>query len=430
MTIKDEFAQYLDQLKEHLGHANRHRNFIDYCKALMLPLQRKSVEPMAAAMDHENVRSRHQGLHHFVADSKWSDRALLEAAWQWVDQRLPADEEIVWIIDETGIPKKGKHSVGVSHQYCGQLGKQANCQVAVSLSVACASASLPIDYQLYLPKSWSDDPERCALVGVPEDIDFATKPEIALEQIRAAHARGVRPGTVLADSVYGNNSVFREGLTALNIPYMVHVNPTSLVCSPGVKLLPPKPYSGRGRRPKRLRFAKGHEPQSCHQLALGLDESAWQYITWREGTNASLSSWFAAVRVHVAHEESIRDQLPEEQWLLVEWPDGEPEPTKYWFGTLSESSTMHSLVNTAKERWHVERDYQELKDEMGLNHYEGRNWRGFHHHATLCIASYAFLVGQRLTHPNRNKKKSGVREETSLPEDFIPRGSPKSTTSC
>ena len=296
--------------------------------------------------------------------------------------------------------------------------------------MACASASVPIDYQLYLPKSCCDDPERCERVGVPEDIEFATKPEIALEKICAAHARSVRPGTVLADSVYGNNSVFREGLTRLDIPYMVHVNPTSLVCSPGVKLLPLKPYSGRGRRPKRLRFAKGHEPQSCKQLALDLDESAWQYITWREGTNAPLSSWFAAVRVHVAHEGSIRDQLPDEQWLLVEWPDDESAPTKYWFGTLSESSALHSLVNTAKERWHhVERDYQELKDKIGLNHYEGRNWRGCHLHAALCIASYPFLVGQRLTHPNRHKK-TGVRQEFSLPEDFISRGSPKSTTSC
>ena len=148
MTIIEDFSQYLDELKQHLGHARRHCNFTDYCKGLILPIERKSVEPMAAALDHENVRSRHQGLHHFVADSAWSDRAILDAAWHWVDERLPANEDIVWIIDETGIPKKGDHSVGVFRQYCGQLGKKANCQVAVSLSVASAQVSLPIDYRL------------------------------------------------------------------------------------------------------------------------------------------------------------------------------------------------------------------------------------------------------------------------------------------
>ena len=222
-----------------------------------------------------------------------------------------------------------------------------------------------------------------------------------MQQVQAAHARGVRPGTVLADSVYGNNGAFRAGLEQLSIPYIMHVNPTSLVSLPGAKLLTAKPYSGRGRRPTRLRYAKGHEPVSCKHLALNVDESAWEYVTWREGTNAPLSSWFTAFTVHVANEDSIQEGLPAEQWLLVEWPDDEPEPTKYWFGTLPASWTLAQLVNTAKERWHIERDYQELKDEIGLNHYEGRNWRGFHHHATLCIATYAFLVGQRLMHPQR-----------------------------
>ena len=435
MKMVDEFSQYLDLLKQGLGNnarsnPSRHRNFIDYCKGLMLPLERKSVEPMAAVMDHENVRSRHQGMHHFVADSPWSDRAILDKAWEWVDERMPAEQEVVWIIDETGNPKKGKHSVGVAHQYCGQVGKKANCQVAVSLSVACEQASLLIDHRLYLPRSWTDDPERCKAAGVPEGVGFATKPQIALEQIRAACERGVRTGVVLADSVYGNDSVFRAGLDALDLRYMVHVNPTHLVSLPGVKLLPPKPYSGRGRRSTGLRYAKGHEPQSCKHRALNLDESQWQYLTWREGTNEPLSGWFAAIRVHVAHEELLRDQLRDEQWLLVEWPEDEPEPTKYWFSTLPESSSLQELVSAAKKRWYIERDYQELKDEIGLNHYEGRNWRGFHHHATLCIASYAFLVGQRLTHPESNKKKFGISKEPSIPEDFIPRGSPTSTTSC
>lgn len=432
MASVDKLNTYLEYLCEGLGHVNRHQPLINYCSALMLTLDRKSVEPMAAAVDPHNVRSQHQSLHHFVADSKWSDRALLDRCWDWVDSRLESSDARYWIVDDTGIPKKGTHSAGVSHQYCGQLGKQANCQVAVSLSIATEKSSLPVDYRLYLPEVWSEDGKRRQSVGIPQEIEFATKPEIALAQLQAGCERDVTRGVVLADAGYGNNTAFRDGLDALGLKYVVGVNPSTNIWAPGVKPLAPKPkVSGaRGRAATRHRFAKGHEPQSCEQVALAVKEQDWQFVEWREGTNETLSSWFIALRVRAAHNDHLRSILRATQWLLVEWPEDETAPTKYSLSTLPASTPLEELVHSAKMRWRIERDYQELKDELGLNHYEGRNWRGFHHHASLCIAAYAFLVAERLTHPGKGKKNAMQRKKPALPEDYIPRGSPASTTSC
>ena len=432
MVSVDKLNDYLKYLCEGLGHATRHPHLINYCSALMLTLDRKSVEPMAAAVDPHNVRSQHQGLHHFVADSNWSDRKILNKCWAWVVARMGAGEALYWIVDDTGIPKKGKHSAGVARQYCGQLGKKANCQVAVSLSIATQKASLPVDYRLYLPELWCEDTERRKTVGIPEEIEFATKPEIALQQIQAALERDVTPGVVLADAAYGNNTAFREGLDALGLKYMVGVNPSTSIWAPGVKPLPPKSKEPgtRGRTPIRHRFAEGHEPQSCEEVALAVREQDWQFVEWREGTNETLSSWFIALRVRAAHRDHLTSTLRATQWLLVEWPEGEDAPTKYSLGTLPASTPIKELVHNLKMRYQIERDYQELKDELGLNHYEGRNWRGFHHHASLCIAAYAFLVAERLEHPEGEKKNTQPRKEPALPDDYIPRGSPAGTTSC
>lgn len=431
MRTVDKLNQYLEFLCETLGHVNRHQGLMDYCSALMLPLERKSVEPLAATIDPYHVQSRHQSMHHFVSSSAWSDRHLLDRCWQWVDERLETQSARYWIVDDTGMPKKGKHSVGVAHQYCGQLGKQANCQVAVSLSVATEQGSLPVDYQLYLPESWAQDPQRRRVAGVPEQIEFATKPQLALQQIARACERGLTTNLVLADSGYGNNSEFRDGLYALNLPYTVGVQPNTSVLPANVKLLPPKAWSGRGRKPTRHRYAKGCEPRSCEQVAQELSENDWQFVEWREGTNETLSSWFAAVRVRVEHNDKTSDTLRPVQWLLVEWPEDEAEPSKYSLSTLPASTAIEELVHGAKMRWCIERDYQELKDELGLNHYEGRNWRGFHHHASLCIAAYAYLVAERLTKTTKSPKKNQSScPKPSLPADYIPRGSPKSTAPC
>lgn len=424
-TVK-EFNRYMDHLSERLGHADRHAGLSGYCTGLMLPLSRKSVEPMAARIDPLHAGARHQALHHFVAKSEWSDSAILAGVRDWVVPVLGLDSGCYWIIDDTGFPKKGKHSVGVARQYCGQLGKQDNCQVAVSLSLASVRGSLPIAHQLYLPKDWAGDAERRKKGGVPEDIVFATKPEIALEQMRLAIAAGVPRGVVLADAGYGDETAFRDGITELGMLYAVGIRPATTVWAPGTAPLPPKPWSGHGTRPTKLRREPGNEPVAVKALSLTWPAKAWRTVTWREGSNSGLSSRFARVRVRPAHRDYLRLEMRPEEWLLVEWPEGEAEPTKYFLSTAPAWATLEQLVFVTKMRWRIERDYQDLKQDFGLGHYEGRNWRGFHHHATLSIAAYGFLMAQRLKagREGGGKKNSAQRQAPAVSKDYVPRGSP------
>lgn len=427
MATLAEFDRYMAHLCEGLGYATRHQSLLDYCSGLMLPIKRKSVEPLAAHADPLNVRAKHQALHHFVANAQWSDRVLLDRVRSYVEPHLGIEHGTFWIIDDTGHAKCGKHSVGVAHQYCGQLGKQENCQVAVSLSLATTEGSLPVDYQLYLPKQWATDRKRRRVAGVPDTVPFATKPQIALAQIRRAQQSGLCAGVVLADAAYGTDTAFRDELSALGLHYVVGVISSVTVWGPGSVPLPPAAYKGHGPVAKRLRRGPGHEPLSVKQLAMQLKRSAWHNITWREGTQATLRSRFACVRVHVAFRDFLRTSMREEQWLLIEWPRGEAEPIKYWLSNLPADTAIESLVDAAKMRWRIERDYQELKQEFGLSHYEGRGWLGFHHHATLCIIAYGFLTAQRLKHGS--KKNSARLQTTALPADYQPRGSRSSATS-
>ncbi|MFN4023162.1 MAG: IS701 family transposase, partial [Hydrogenophilus thermoluteolus] len=355
-----------------------------------------------------------------------SDEAVLRKVREIVAPHLALDEACYWIVDETGIPKQGRHSVGVARQYCGQVGKNENCQVAVSLSLASEKGSLPIAFRLYLPEAWANDPERRNKAGVPETVTFATKPEIALRQISEALAAGVPPGVVLADAVYGDTTHFRDQLTAWGLRYAVAVREATTVWPPGVEPLQPEPYSGRGRPAKNLRRSPGHEPISVKQLAESLPQSAYRTVTWRKSSNTPLRSRFAAVRVRAAHRDDWRSTLREPEWLLIEWPETESEPSHYFLSTLPQSYSLTQLVHTVKMRWRIERDYRERKQEVGLGHYEGRNWRGFHHHATLTIAAYGFLLLQRLKDPD--KKNRALSKSPPLPQGYIPRGSPKGTT--
>lgn len=425
MATLAEFDRYMAHLGEALGYATRNQSLIDYCGGLMLPIKRKSVEPLAAQADPLHVRAKHQSLHHFVANAPWSDRAVLKRVFEYIEPHLGVERGAFWIVDDTGHPKHGTHSVGVARQYCGQLGKEDNCQVAVSLSLASARGSVPVDYQLYLPKPWTTDRKRRRAAGVPDTVRFATKPQIALAQIRAAKARGVAPGIVLADAAYGNETAWREALSTLGLLYAVGVHCTTTVWTAHLKPLAPQLDCGRGRPTQRLRRAPHHQPLSVKQLAQSLPAQAWQTVTWREGTNAPLRSRFAAVRVHAAHRDHYRSSLREPEWLLIEWPRAEAEPTKYWMSTMPVDTPIEQLVDTAKMRWRIEHDYHELKQEFGLSHYEGRGWCGFHHHATLCIAAYGFLMTQRLKHGV--KKNSARPKAASLPKDYQARDSRQSS---
>ena len=407
------------------GHEDRQAPLKNYCKGLLLPGERKSIEPMAARLDPKNVQPMRQSLHHLVAKAPWSDEVLLE---QVRNQVLPAMYKqgpmVAWIVDDTGFPKKGKHSVGVAHQYCGQMGKQDNCRVAVSLSAATWSSSLPIGYRLYLPKEWAEDTERRNKTEVPEEVEFQTKPEIALDQIRSAVAANLDRGVVLADAAYGINTEFRDGVTALGLQYVVGVQSSMTVWEPGKQPLPAKLRRKMGRPPRLLQRTPDHQPVTVKQLAMALSADAFKQITWREGTDRKLRSRFAAVRVRVAHRDYEKAEPHAEEWLLIEWPRGDKEPTKYWVSTLPSTTKLTALVKMAKHRWIIERDYEELKQELGLGHFEGRNWRGFHHHATLCIAAYGFLVAERNRFsPSARVGHLGLVVARTAP-DFRPRGSP------
>jgi len=416
----------MDGLATAAGHEDRHAPLKDYCKGLLLPGERKSIEPMAARLNPRNVQATRQSLHHLVAKAPWGDQALLERVRKQVLPAMQKQEPVVaWIVDDTGFPKKGRHSVGVTRQYCGQVGKQENCRVAVSLSVANWSSSLPIAYRLYLPKEWAEDSERREKAGVPEEIRFQTKPEIALEQISAALAAKVVRGVVLADAAYGINTEFRDRLTQLELQYVVGVQSSITVWEPGKQPLPAKSRGKTGRPPRLLQRTKDHQPVSVKQLAMSLPAGAFKEITWREGTGRKLRSRFAAVQVRPAHRDYWQAEPHAEQWLLMEWPKGEAEPTKYWLSTLPLTTKLSDLIKIAKHRWIIERDYQELKQELGLGHFEGRNWRGFHHHATLCIAAYGFLVAERNRFsPSARSGQLGFVVPGPTAE-FRPRGSPR-----
>lgn len=426
MDIAKEFDHYMAYLMQGLGHADRHSGLSGYCTALMLPLSRKSVEPMAARVDPLHASAKHQSLHHFVAKAQWSDQELLRRVAQWVVPVMDFSAGGWWIIDDTGFPKKGKHSVGVTRQYCGVLGKQDNCQVAVSVTLACEEGSLPVAWQLYLPRAWVEDKARRLKAGVPECIEFATKPQIALQQIQGLLKEGAPHHCVLADAGYGVDHTFRQGLTDQGLLYMVGITSAVVVWPPGVEPLPPKPYSGMGRPPVMPRRTAKRQPVNVKTLALGLPDSAFHNISWREGSNERLTGRFAALKVRCAGGNLGKARLLPEQWLLIEWPAGQAEPEKYYLSTLPETSALNDLVSAAHMRWRIERDYQDLKQDLGLGHYEGRGWRGFHHHATLSIAAYGFLMAQRLKADSdaSGKKNFIQRQAPAVPDDYIPRGSP------
>jgi len=409
-TIADggsRFTAFVGELTSVIGHADRAGPLRDYCAGLLTAPERKSVEPLAAVTAPAGVSAQHQKLLHFVANAPWSDERVLAKVREMVvpaiERRGPIE---AWIIDDTAFPKQGTHSVGVHHQYCGQLGKQANCQVVVTLSIANHHASLPIAYRLYLPQEWAEDADRRKRAHVPAAIAFKTKPQIALEQIRAACAAGVPRGVVLMDGSYGSHSALRAGVSALALTYVAAIVSTVKV----------RVASDRGARGPRM---------SVEDLALSLPKHAWRTITWREGSADRLRSRFARVRVHTAPIRGAARRA--EETLLIEWPEDKPEPTRYWLSTLDEKISFRRLVDIAKMRWRIERDYQELKQEIGLGHYEGRGWPGFHHHGTLCIAAYGFLISETERIPPSGPRPSGMLAKSAIPTSYRPRGAPDPT---
>lgn len=389
-ALDDRLQQFLEDLLEPMGRSERRHWARVYVQGLLLDGERKSIEPLAARVAGADV----QGLRQFVGQSPWE----VEEVQQRMAQKAVAlrSEPEVWIIDETAFPKAGQHSVGVARQYCGTLGKVANCQVAVSLHWSSAEASCPILWRLYLPKEWLDDAERAAEVKLPPGTSYRSKTELALEVIDQALAWELPRWPVVADSFYGNDFGFRQALRERGLSYAVQVEPSTVVWTQDPNRPLPKPKKrGRPRRYPPLEALP--RPQNLPAVAEQLPASAWRTVAWREGSRGIERSRFARIPVWAAHGWRKQQHPPRvAEWLLVEWPKDSEHPTKYWLAQWGEQPVgLRRLVRIARARWRVELDYRELKEELGLDHYEGRHWLGWHHHVCLVTMAFLFLRSEQ-----------------------------------
>ena len=411
-----ELTEYLDSMTVGMGRTERRRALGGYLTGLLLDGERKSIEPMAARLVEEpgQTEAMRQRLQQCVSGAAWDDAEMRRRLAQKLERELPDLEALV--IDDTGLPKKGVHSVGVARQYSGTLGRTDNCQVAVSLHLAGEKGSGCIAMRLYLPEEWTADRRRMRAAGVPREVHFERKWELALEQLDEALGWGVRHHVVLADAGYGNCREFREALRAKGLHFLVGVQGNTNVWPPDSRPQAPQRVPHQMGRPRTRYFdASGHRPVLIEQLAAQLPPSAFHRVRWRKGSRGVQSSRFAAVRVRTAERQVERAAPSEEVWLLVEWPRGEASPTKYSLSSLPEDTPLKELVRLSKLRWRVERDYQEMKGEVGLDHFEGRGWRGFHHHATLCMVAHGFLALHRALFPPEQDAVDTARGAAATP---------------
>jgi SRSO17 transposase len=380
LEAEGRLRSFFDEIGAVLGNGKQRASFAMYAMGLLGDGDRKSVEPIAAraCADPDKIDALHQRLLHFLVDANWSDREVRRtAARHAVGVITERDPIVSWPIDDTGFLKQGKHSVGVQRQYTGSAGKVANCQCGVSLTLATARVHVPVDFELYLPRSWTDDPDRRAEARIPDDIKFKTKPELALDMIDRALADGLPRGVVLADSAFGDSSDFREELRCRGLDYAVGIkSPTKVWLNDG-----PDAHLGKA--------------VSVATLARRIDRKQYRRVTWRDGTRRQLSSHFAMRRVISAKKDGWDPAEREDVWLLIEWPEDEPEPTKYFLTTMAPNITKKQLVRMVKERYRTEQVYQECKGELGLDHYEGRRFSGWHHHVSVALCCYAFVVAER-----------------------------------
>jgi SRSO17 transposase len=379
-AAEGRLEKYVQRIGLLLGNKRQRACFAVYAMGLIGDGERKSIEPLAAraCADPEDVPAMEARLGHFLNDAPWSDARVRAFATEYALEEITRNEPIsTWIVDDTGFLKQGTHSVGVQRQYTGSAGKTTNCQVAVSLSVATEHAHLPIDFELYLPESWTDDPVRRKEARVPEDVVFETKLDLALKMIRRAVDARVPRGVVLVDAAYGNSNGFRMEVRALGLDYAVAVQAPTKVW-----------------RLDRLERCRG-DALSVRDLAEKLGPKKFRRTTWRKGTRHDLSARFAAVRVACAYKDpNIQPSTREGLWLIIEWPDSESEPSKFYLSSLPITTSRRKLIRIIKERYRTERAYEDLKGELGLDHFEGRRWPGWHHHVTVVLCCYAFIAAE------------------------------------
>lgn len=372
-----ELGGFLEPMIETLGRAERRAGATRYVQGLLMPGERKSIEPLAARLGVDA-----QSLQQFVRDSPWS----AEVVWSKLRQEaIPAFAPLMaWVVDETGWVKQGEHSVGVAHQYCGAVGKQANCQVCVEIAVSDGEMALPVAGQLYLPESWTKDRTRCRAAGVPDEVLFQTKPQIALALLAAVVADGVAPAPVLADKVYGECYDFRAGLRRLKLEYCVQVTGSSL-----------KAWGSQPTVERKLRRSDVVEEtppaQTLREIAGQIPATAWVDAPWKAADGSTRRTRLAWQRIWLAHGLRRTDGELEEAWLLVDWPDGDPEPYHCFVMHLHRPPSKALCLRLSRGRWHIEQYFLRGKDDLGLDHYEGRSWQGFHHHLVLSALAYLFV---------------------------------------
>jgi SRSO17 transposase len=374
--------EYFGRIGKHLKDWRKRESFAMYAHGILGDGERKSAEPIAAraSANPEQTEHVHGKLLHFLAYSHWDDRAVrLESARYALEAVQEREPVRTWIIDDTGFLKQGTHSVGVQRQYTGSAGKVANCQIGVSLAVATSSEQIPIDFELYLPESWTEQRQRRKEARIPDEIVFRTKIELALEMIRRAVDAGVPGDILLADSAYGSSASFRKSVRQLGFDYAVAIGRLTRVVQ----------LDERGR-------LRG-QPTTVDDLIARIGRGAFRRVTWRDGTKSKLSSIFHFVRVKTTHDDGADLDEREPLWLVVEWPSGEPKPTKFVLTTLPRRLSRKQIVRTLKERWRIERMYEDLKGELGLDHFEGRSFPGWHHHISVVLCCYAFTVAERVS---------------------------------
>jgi len=386
-ALDERLDRFLSDVTVSLGRSERHRWAKIYLQGLLMEGGRKSIEPLADRIDGADVQS----LRQFVGQSPWAVEEIQQRLAEKVVDLLAEPE--VWMIDETSFPKAGDASVGVARQYCGALGKIANCQVAVSLHWSTCEASCPLSWRLYLPQSWLETLERRAAGKIPDHLLYRSKNQLALELVDQVLKWAVPRLPVVADSAYGNDFDFRAALRERGLHYAVAVEPATKAWTEDPAHIPVAASKPLGR-PRRYPALKDMpEAKTLLAIASALPKKAWHNITWRTGTKGPMSSRFAQVKVWAAHGWN-RNEHPKRtpEWLLVEWPEGAQAPSDYWLAEMgAQSLGLRRLVKTARARWRVEMDYRELKEELGLDHYEGRHWLGWHHHVTLVTMAFAFL---------------------------------------
>jgi SRSO17 transposase len=386
MIVMDAEAQtrlkgYFDEVGSLLGNDARRASFATYAFGLLGDGERKSIEPISArtCTDDKRADAAHQSLHHFVGVSRWDDREVRRFSADYALGEITSREQVeAWIVDDTGFLKQGKHSVGVQRQYTGSAGKITNCQIGVSLTVATRTEHLPIDFELYLPDSWANDSTLREKAHIPDEVSFKTKPQLALDMIRRAVDAGVPSGVVLGDCAFGS-SEFRRGVRECGLHYGVGIEPQTKVWEIGTAL------------------QRGGASVGVKELALKLRRAGkFRRCTWRAGTKEDLSAKFAVLRVRACVDDQYEAAERETVWLVIEWRDGEDEPSNYFLSSLSLSTRKKPLIRLLMQRWRTERVYEDLKGELGLDHFEGRSFRGWHHHITVVLCCYAFVIAERV----------------------------------